>query len=222
MHACNDATLRLLTARAFAEHPGGVLLFAQLKGIALCVLTAMLLCARLQLPPKATAANGRLGEGQKCFLLRDRTAKRQLVPDGSGAALLGCGGSLFPLPPPVTFKWSLPKHFLLAACFPSDTKPRAFQNKSFRGKKKKKRNSSDPARTHAPLLLRPWFGAAQAKGRVSRSNFPWMQGTMEPRVVFAVQRFPSSTFCSSTAADKGSVHAQTGPASLHPAVRGAG
>lgn len=151
MQSCNDATLCVLTVRLCAEYPGGVLLFAQLKGTALCMLTAMLLCARLQLPPKATAANGRLGEGQKCFLLRDRTAKRQLVPDGSGAALLGCGGSLLPLlplPPPVTFKWSLPKHFLLAVCFLSDTKPRAFQNKSFRGKKKKKKGTALTPHVH--------------------------------------------------------------------------
>lgn len=81
----------------------------------------------------------------------------------------------------------------------------------------KKRNSSDPTRTHTPLLLQACFGAAQAKGRVSRSNFPWMQGTIEPRVVFVVKTLPSSSFCSSTP-DKGDVHAETGSALLHPAV----
>lgn len=85
------------------------------------------------------------------------------------------------------------------------------------GKKKKKRNSSDPTRTHTPLLLQACFGAAQAKGRVSRSNFPWMQGTIEPRVVFIVKTLPSSSFCSSMP-DKGNVHAETGSALLHPAV----
>lgn len=46
------------------------------------MLAAMLLCARLQLPPKTTAANRRRGAGQKCFLLGDRKAKRQLSAAG--------------------------------------------------------------------------------------------------------------------------------------------
>lgn len=145
MHACSDAALCMLTVILLYEYPGGVLLFAQLKGIALCMLIAMLLCARLQLPLKATAANGWLGAGQKCFLLRDRTAKRQLVPDGTGAALLGCGGSLLPLPPPVTFKWSLPKYFLLALCvFPATQSPEPFRINHLEARKKKQGTALTP------------------------------------------------------------------------------
>lgn len=73
MHACNDAFCACsqccssVSARSIA---------------ALCMLAAMLLCARLQLPLKTTAANRRHGAGQKCFLLGDRKAKRQLSAAG--------------------------------------------------------------------------------------------------------------------------------------------
>lgn len=87
MHACNDAFCACsqccssVSARSIAALCTLAVMHAY-SSTALCMLAAMLLCARLQLPLKTTAANRRHGAGQKCFLLGDRKAKRQLSAAG--------------------------------------------------------------------------------------------------------------------------------------------
>jgi len=106
--------------------------------------------------------------------------------------------------------------------FPMTQRQESFRINHLEAGEKKKQQLWPHRHTHLPPPrppLQACFGTAQAKGRVSGSNFPRMQGTIEPRMAFIVKMLPSSSLCSSTP-DKGDTHAETSLVLLRlPAVR---
>lgn len=118
-----------------------------------------------------------------------------------------------------------PKRVLIAVPAPLTPRQEPFRINHFEAEREKS-GSSDPKGADTShllllLLLSPplpaCFVAARAKGRANRSNFPRMQGTIEPRMVFLVKTLPCSSSCSSPA-HKGDAQAGTGRVLLQPPV----